>query len=140
MHQEESVNKCLPPSTFKSPPPPPVHRPPTPALQKATASHVTHYQGGRKHVFGIKLLRALSNKIHFLIGSFHNIYILPFFFFCFCPGKWVLLVFLSVKQRCPMEVKFMRSSPGGESRWGRTTLGEKERPCRHMKQNKQSDF
>lgn len=89
MHQEENINKCLPPSTFK-PPPSRSHRlpPPTPALQKATASHVTHYQGGTKHVFGIKPLRALSNKIHFLIGFFHNIYILPFFF----PGGWVLFV------------------------------------------------
>ncbi len=134
MHQEENINKCLPPSTFKSPLP--LSPPASPALQKATASHVTHYQGGRKHVFGIKLLRTLSNKIHFLIGSFHNIYILPFFFplgggCCWFAG-------------CQVEVshggKVYEKQPSGESRRDRATPGEKERPCRHMKQNKQSDF
>ncbi|CAB1460771.1 unnamed protein product [Pleuronectes platessa] len=44
MHQEENINKCLPPGTFKSNPPHPstasaFQRPPTPALQKATTSH-----------------------------------------------------------------------------------------------------
>ena len=83
MHQEENINKCLPPSTFKSPPIPcsPHAHPRSPEQPQPHMWHIT--RGGRKHVFGIKPLRALSNKIHFLICSFHNIYILRFFFFLF---------------------------------------------------------
>lgn len=86
MHQEENINKCLPPSTFKSPLCP-ARRTPTPRSPEKPQPHMWHItRGGRKHVFGIKPLRALSNKIHFLICSFHNIYILRFFFFLFFPS------------------------------------------------------
>lgn len=111
-------------------PPPPFTASPPPALQKATASHVTHYQEGRRHVFGIKLLRALSNKIHFLIGSFHNIYILPFFLFFFFPLGRGCCWFTGCQVEVSHGGKVYEKQPGGESRQDRTTLGERKRAGR----------
>lgn len=97
MHQEENINKCLPPSTFTTPTP-------LPLLQKPTASHVRlgHIlEAGTS--FGIKLLNTLLNKVYFLIVSFH-ICILHLCIFVLELGT------ASAIRRCPVAVKFMSRS------------------------------
>lgn len=81
MHQQENINKCLPPSTFNPPSSSSsFHHPPSPPPSAESHSLTCEALPGRQeHVFGIKLLNALSNKIYSLIGSF-PIYILPFLF------------------------------------------------------------
>lgn len=117
MQQQQNINKCLPPSTFN----PPsfssfscsFHHPLSPPLSAETHSLTCETLPGRQeHVFGIKLLNALSNKIYSLIGSF-PIYILPF-----CLGAGLA--------ECQMDVssggKVYEPQPGGESE----PHGEKE--------------
>lgn len=50
MHQEENINKCLPPSTFKSPPSP-AHRTPTPALQSSHSLTCDTLPGEAENMF-----------------------------------------------------------------------------------------
>lgn len=115
MHQQENINKCLPPSTFNPPSSSSssFHHPPSPSPSAESHSLTCETLPGRQeHVFGIKLLNALSNKIYSLIGSF-PIYILPF-----CLGAGLA--------KCQTDVssggKVYEPQPGGESE----PHGEKE--------------